>query len=134
MKEIWRSIVVLLFLTLVTGGLYPLLVTGVGQLVFPSEANGSLIDDHGNLLGSSLIGQSFESPTDFWGRPSATSPAYNPAASKAANLGPLNPQLPRAMRAQIERLQAADPKQTALIPMDLVTSSGSGLDPDISVA
>ncbi len=134
MRELWRSFVVLVFLMILTGLIYPLLITGIGQLAFPKQVNGSLIDESGTLLGSSLIGQNFTSPRYFWGRPSATTPAYNAASSSASNLGPTNPKLLANVKASIAHLQLADPAQKALVPIDLVTSSGSGLDPDISIA
>jgi K+-transporting ATPase ATPase C chain len=118
-----------------TGLIYPLVVTGLAQLVFPRQANGSLITQNGQTVGSTLIGQSFDDPKYFWGRLSATGPfPYNAAASSGSNLGPTNPALLDAVKARIAALQAADPSNTQLIPVDLVTASGSGLDPDISVA
>jgi K+-transporting ATPase ATPase C chain len=124
----------LLALTLLTGVLYPLAVTGIAQAVFPHQARGSLILRGGRVMGSSLIGQSFSSSRYFWGRPSATSPAYNAMASSGSNLGPLNPALVEAARARITALRAADPASTVPVPVDLVTASGSGLDPHISIA
>lgn len=124
----------LLVLTLVTGVGYPLLVTGLAQ-AFPHAAHGSMIVADGKVRGSELIGQSFEEPKYFWGRVSATAPdAYNAAASTGSNLGPTNPALTRAAQARIDALHAADPGNDALVPVDLVTSSGSGLDPHISPA
>jgi K+-transporting ATPase ATPase C chain len=125
----------LALLTLVTGVAYPLVVTGVSKAVFPKQANGSLIvKDHG-VVGSTLIGQAFEDPKHFWGRLSATAPAaYNALASTGSNLGPTNEALTKSAKARIEALRAADPENTALIPVDLVTASGSGLDPHISPA
>ena len=129
------AIVSLLLFTLITGVLYPLIVTGIAQVVFPWRANGSLIERDGQLIGSELIGQSFTDPKYFWGRPSATTPyPYNAAASSGSNLGPMNPMLEEAIRTRIEALQSADPGNTAPIPVDLVTASASGLDPHISVA
>ena len=120
---------------LITGIAYPLLVTGIAQTVFPAQANGSLIDDDPSVRGSSLICQSFTDPKDFWNRPSATAPIpCNAAASSGSNLGPTNPALVEAVRARIAALRAADPGNTAMIPADLVTASGSGLDPHISPA
>ncbi len=133
MKEIGRACVVLAFFMLLIGIGYTFLITGIGQLFFPTQVNGSLINQGGTLLGSQLIGQEFTSPRYFWGRPSATTPPYNPLASSPSNLGPLNPQLLSNVEARISKLVAADPSQTSDIPVVLVTSSGSGLDPDISV-
>ncbi|MEP6723622.1 MAG: potassium-transporting ATPase subunit KdpC [Variovorax sp.] len=122
-------------LTLVTGVLYPLAVTGVAQSVFPAQAAGSLVLRDGKPVGSSLIGQAFSDPKHFWGRPSATAPmAYNASASGGANQGPLNPALADAVKARIEALRAADPGNMAPVPVDLVTASASGLDPHISPA
>jgi len=125
----------LLALTLVTGVVYPLLVTGLAQALFPRQANGSLIVREGRAVGSELIGQSFEDPHYFWGRLSATAPfPYNAEASSGSNYGPLNLALLDAVQARVDALRAADPANTAPIPVDLVTASGSGLDPHISVA
>ena len=125
----------LLIFTILTGLVYPLVVTGISQLVFPRQANGSLIVSNGQTVGSTLIGQQFDDPKYFWGRLSATGPyPYNAAASSGSNLGPTNPALLDAVKARIAALQTADPSNTQLIPVDLVTASGSGLDPDISVA
>jgi K+-transporting ATPase ATPase C chain len=127
----------LLFATLsvVTGLAYPALVTGAMQVLFPAQANGSLIRDGERVLGSRLIGQPFADPGRFWGRPSATAPVpYNAAASTGSNLGPSNPALHDAVKARIEALRAADPGNTAPVPADLVTASGSGLDPHLSPA
>ena len=130
-----QSVSLLLIMTLLTGVLYPLLCTGLAQVLFPSRAEGSLIIRHGQVLGSRLIGQSFTNPAYFWGRPSATSPGpYNADASSGSNLGPTNPALRRAVKQRIATLHAADPGNAAPIPVDLVTASGSGLDPDISPA
>jgi K+-transporting ATPase ATPase C chain len=119
----------------ITGVIYPLIVTGIAQLVFPRQANGSLIVNNGKTIGSSLIGQSFSSPKYFWARPSATSPMpYNAANSSGSNLGPLNPALIENVKARIEQLKKADATGKPLVPVDLVTASGSGLDPDISPA
>jgi len=129
------ALVILVALTFVTGVAYPLLVTGVAQAVFPSQAQGSLITKDGKLVGSALIGQSFDDPKYFWGRPSATSPfPYNAASSSGSNLSPTNPDLVKAVQARVEALRAADPGNTAPVPVDLVTASGSGLDPHISPA
>lgn len=126
----------LLFFTLLTGAIYPAAVTGLAQLLFPGQANGSLIRaDDGKALGSVLIGQPFSDPKYFWGRPSATAPyPYNARASSGSNLGPTNPALADAVKARIEALREADPRNTAPVPIDLVTASGSGLDPHISPA
>jgi K+-transporting ATPase ATPase C chain len=111
------------------------MVTGIAQAIFPWRANGSLIEHQGQVIGSELIGQSFTDPKYFWGRPSATAPfPYNAAASSGSNLGPTNPAFAQAFRARIEALQSADPGNTSPIPVDLVTTSASGLDPHISVA
>lgn len=135
------AIVLLALFTLLTGVIYPLLVTGVAQVVFPAQANGSLIIKNGQAVGSDLIGQSFDDPRYFWGRLSATGAfpynAFNAAhltASSGSNYGPLNPALLDAVKARLNALRAADPGNTAPIPVDLVTASGSGLDPHISVA
>jgi K+-transporting ATPase ATPase C chain len=129
------ALVVFVLLTLITGVLYPLLVTGIAQLAFRDAANGSLIERDGKVIGSRLIGQPFSDPKHFWSRPSATSPmANNGGASSGSNLGPLNPALHDAVKARIEALRAADPGNTAPVPIDLVTASASGLDPHISRA
>jgi K+-transporting ATPase ATPase C chain len=129
------ALVLFAMLSLVTGLLYPLLVTGVAQAVFPHQANGSLIQRDGKAVGSELIGQPFSQPGHFWSRPSATGPmAYNAAASGGSNLGPSHPALTEAVQARIAALRAVDPGNTALVPVDLVTASASGLDPHISLA
>jgi K+-transporting ATPase ATPase C chain len=134
-RQFKPAIILLFALTLLTGLLYPLVVTGFAQLIFPSQANGSLIIAHGQTVGSTLIGQSFADPKYFWGRISATGPfPYNAAASSGSNLGPINPALLDAVQSRIDALRAADPGNHASIPVDLVTASGSGLDPHISVA
>jgi len=134
-KQLRPGLMVFLLLTVVTGFLYPLLVTGIAQLAFPEKANGSLIrGDHG-FVGSELIGQPFDDPKYFWGRPSATPDfPYNSASSSGSNLGPSNPSLVEAVKARVEAFQKADPGNPSSIPIDLVTSSGSGLDPHISPA
>jgi len=125
----------LVMLTVLTGVAYPLLVTGVAQLVFPRQANGSLVESGGKTVGSTLIGQPFSDPKYFWSRPSATSPQpYNAMASSGSNLGPRNPALADAVKDRIKALRDADPDNRAPVPVDLVTASGSGLDPEISVA
>ena len=134
MSQLRPALVVLALLTLVTGVVYPLLVTGIAQAAFPRQANGSLVKQGDQVIGSSLIGQEFEDPKYFWGRLSATTPAYNAGSSSGSNLGPLNPALKDEVKGRVERLRAADPKNTDPIPVDLVTSSGSGLDPHISPA
>jgi K+-transporting ATPase ATPase C chain len=129
------SVITLALFTLLTGLAYPLAVTGMAQLIFPYQANGSLMQRDGKVIGSELIGQSFTDAKYFWGRPSATVPfPYNAAASSGSNLGPTNPALEQAVKARIETLQFADPGNDAPIPVDLVTASASGLDPHISVA
>ena len=121
--------------TVVTGLAYPYAVNGIAQATFPAEAAGSLIERDGKLVGSTLVGQHFTDPGHFWGRPSATGPQpYNGAASGGSNQGPLNPALADAVKARIAALRAADPDNTAPIPVDLVTASGSGLDPHLSPA
>lgn len=135
MAQIRPAIVSLLLLTLLTGFIYPLVVTGVAQAAFPGQANGSLLANGDKKIGSELIGQAFSDPRYFWGRLSATGPvAYNAAASSGSNLGPTNPALFKAVQARIDALHAADPDNTLPIPVDLVTASGSGLDPQISPA
>jgi K+-transporting ATPase ATPase C chain len=122
-------------LTLVCGVLYPLAVTGIGSAAFPAQAGGSIVELNGKAVGSSLIGQSFSSPQYFWSRPSATGPMPNNAAgSSGANQGPTNPALVDAVKGRVDALKAADPANTLAIPVDLVTASASGLDPEISVA
>ena len=135
LKELKPALLTLLVLSIVTGVLYPAVVTGIAQAVFPHQANGSLILQGGKVVGSQLIGQASSDPKYFWGRPSATSPmANNAASSSGSNQGPLNPALADAVKARIAALKAGDPSQTAAIPVDLVTASGSGLDPEISPA
>jgi potassium-transporting ATPase KdpC subunit len=140
-KDLKTGILILIGLTVLTGGLYPLVITGVAQLASPHQANGSLIVNGGQVLGSELIGQQFDDPRYFWGRLSATGTyPYNAfdaehlTASSGSNYGPLNPALLEMVRARVDALHAADPGNTAPIPVDLVTASGSGLDPHVSVA
>lgn len=129
------ALVLFVLLSLITGLLYPLAVTGVAQLAFPQAANGSLVVKNGQPVGSELIGQAFSDPRSFWSRPSATSPMpYNAANSAGSNQGPMNPALTDAVKARIAALRAADPGNTAPVPVDLVTASASGLDPHISRA
>jgi len=135
MSHLRPALVSLALLTLITGVAYPAVVTLIAQTVFPSQANGSLIEEGGKILGSRLIGQPFDDPKYFWGRPSATSPhPYNAAASSGSNQGPTNPALARAVQERVDALRAADPGNTAPVPVDLVTASASGLDPHISPA
>ncbi len=134
-KLLRQSLSLLLLMTIITGVLYPLAATGLAQLIFPHQANGSLIVKNGKPIASALIGQSFTEQKYFWGRPSATSPnAYNGASSSGSNLGPTNPALTEAVKQRIASLRAADPSNAAPVPVDLVTASGSGLDPQISPA
>lgn len=136
MQSTFRPALVLFgALTLICCVLYPLAVTGIGQTAFPSQAGGSMVERAGQPVGSRLIGQSFTSPRYFWGRPSATAPmANNGAGSGGANQGPTNPALLEAVKARIAALKAVDPASRAPIPVDLVTASASGLDPELSVA
>jgi K+-transporting ATPase ATPase C chain len=134
------ALVALAALTIITGVAYPLLVTGIAQAAFPRQANGSLVIRDGKAVGSNLIGQSFDDPKYFWGRLSATADsngkplAYNGGSSAGSNLGPTNPALTDEVKARIDALEAADPDNHDPVPVDLVTSSGSGLDPDLSPA
>jgi K+-transporting ATPase ATPase C chain len=129
------ALILLALLTLITGVIYPLLITVIAQVAFPAQANGSLIMKDGKAIGSELIGQPFDAPPYFWGRLSATAPfPYNAASSSGSNLGPTNPALIAEVQARSTALKAADPSNTQPIPVDLVTSSGSGLDPQISPA
>lgn len=135
LKTLRPALVLFVILSAITGLAYPLLTTGLAQLLFPYQANGSLIEKNGQIIGSRLIGQNFSGNQYFWGRPSATSPqAYNAGSSGGSNLGPTNPAQLDAVKGNLERLRKAHPTQTATVPVDLVTASASGLDPDISVA
>ncbi len=131
-QQLRPAITLLAFLTVITGVIYPLTVTGLAQVLFPHQANGSLIVMDGKTYGSELIGQQFDDPKYFWGRPSAA--GYNAAASSGSNLGPMNPSLEEVVKARMDALQAADTSNLLPIPVDLVTASASGLDPHISVA
>ncbi len=129
------ALVMLIVMTAITGAIYPAVVTGIAQAIFPNQANGSLIEQDGKAVGSALIGQPFSDPKHFWARPSATSPYPNNASSSSgSNLGPLNPALTDAVAGRIKALRDADPDNKAPVPVDLVTTSGSGLDPHISPA
>ncbi|MFM9924217.1 potassium-transporting ATPase subunit KdpC [Variovorax sp. H27-G14] len=129
------ALVLFVLLSALTGLIYPMAVTGAAKAVFPAQAAGSLVVRDGTTVGSRLIGQNFSDPKHFWGRPSATAPQpYNASASGGSNQGPLNPALTDAVKARVEALRAADPGNTAPVPVDLVTASASGLDPDISPA
>lgn len=140
-RQIRPALMMLLLLTAITGGIYPLAITGIAQALFPRQANGSILYEKGKPVGSELIGQQFEAPEYFWGRLSDTGDfpynAFNAqtlTGSSGSNYGPLNPALAEAAKARIDALKSADPSNTAPIPVDLVTASGSGLDPDISIA
>jgi K+-transporting ATPase ATPase C chain len=134
-KQLKSAFLVFLLLTVVTGIIYPFVITAVAQVFFHHQANGSIILRDGKPVGSSLIGQSFEDPNYFWGRLSATSPvAYNASASSGSNFGPLNPALRQSVEARIKLLKNVDPENKNLVPVDLVTDSASGLDPHISIA
>jgi potassium-transporting ATPase KdpC subunit len=134
-KAFTPALLLLLVMSVLTGVLYPLAITAIAQVAFPYRANGSLLEEDGRIVGSALIGQTFTDPKYFWSRPSATVPIpYNAASSAGSNLGPNNPALLDAVRARIAALLAADPANSALIPVDLVTASASGLDPHISLA
>ena len=134
-EQIRPALTMLLILTVLTGLVYPLSVTGLAQVFFPEQANGSLIVHNGQVVGSKLIGQYFDKPEYFWSRPSATSPfPYNAAASSGSNLGPTNSALIEAVKARVTALRSADPSSNTPVPVDLVTASASGLDPHISPA
>lgn len=135
LTQLRPALMALAALTLITGFLYPLVITGIAQVLFPRQANGSLILIDGKPVGSSLIGQPFDAPKYFWSRPSATAPfPYNAAASSGSNLGPTNDALIKTVQTRIDALKAADPDNPLPLPVDLVTASGSGLDPHISPA
>jgi len=135
LRQFRPAIVSLALFTALTGIVYPVAVTGIAQVIFSWQANGSLILKDGNVVGSELIGQPFDDPKYFWGRPSATSPnPYNAGASSGSNLGPTSPDLQKQVQGRIAGLRAADPGNAAPVPVDLVTASGSGLDPHISPA
>jgi len=135
LRLLLQSVLCLAVLTILTGLVYPLLVTGVAEVVFPHQAHGSLITHGGRAVGSELIGQAFSDTRYFWGRPSATTPMpYNAGSSGGSNLGPTNPDLGKQVKERVEALRAADPGNAKPVPVDLVTASGSGLDPDISPA
>ncbi|RDS80204.1 potassium-transporting ATPase subunit KdpC [Dyella monticola] len=134
-RLIRNAVSMLVMMTIVTGLVYPLVATGVAQVLFPHQANGSLIEKSGKPIGSELIGQSFDDPKYFWGRPSATTPQPNSGtASNGSNLGPTNTALRDQVQQRIDALRKADPGNVTPVPADLVTASGSGLDPDISPA
>ena len=133
-KQLRPAVLLLIAMSVLTGVAYPLVITGVAQVVFSHQANGSLIERDGMIVGSEWIGQTFDNPKYFWGRLSATVPACNAGASSGSNYGPLNPALKDAARTRIEALKKADPQASGPVPVDLVTSSGSGLDPHISPA
>ena len=135
LKELRTALVAFLALTVVTGVLYPAVVTLLGRVAFASQISGSILERDGRVVGSRLLGQPFSAPGYFWSRPSATGPMpYNGAASSGSNLGPSNPTLAAGVTARIEALRAADPGNSRPVPVDLVTASGSGLDPHISIA
>jgi len=135
LSQLRTATMMLLSLTVLTGFIYPLVVTGIAQVAFPRQANGSLIMKDGKPIGSELIGQPFDDPKYFWSRPSATGPfPYNAGASSGSNLGPTNPDLLKAVADRADALKKADPENTAPVPVDLVTASGSGLDPHITPA
>jgi K+-transporting ATPase ATPase C chain len=133
-SELRPALLSLALLTILTGAIYPAVVTGIAHLAFRHQAEGSLIPRDGKPAGSALIGQPFDDPKYFWSRASGTSPAYNGAASGASNLGPMNPALTDAIKDRVAALRSADPSATGPVPIDLVTASGSGLDPHITPA
>jgi K+-transporting ATPase ATPase C chain len=129
------AVIFMVVMTVLTGVIYPLLITGIAQVAFPTQANGSLIHEGDKLVGSALIGQPFDDPKYFWSRPSATGPfPYNAAASSGSNLGPIEPNLTAAFKTRVDALKLADPGNEKPIPVDLITASSSGLDPHISPA
>jgi potassium-transporting ATPase KdpC subunit len=135
LRQLKTALILLVIFTVITGIIYPLFITGIAQAFLHRQANGSLIEENGNTVGSELIGQPFSGPEYFWGRLSATATVpYNAAASSGSNYGPSNPALREAVRARIDALEAVDPDNNEPVPADLVTFSGSGLDPDISLA
>jgi potassium-transporting ATPase KdpC subunit len=136
MKNLFRPMLALFAaFTVITGAVYPAVVTAIGQVAFPYQANGSLIEQGGQAVGSELIGQQFDAPGYFWGRLSATAPnPYNPQSSGGSNLGPTNPALADEIKGRLNALHEVDPTNSAPVPVDLATSSGSGLDPEISPA
>jgi len=135
MRIVRNTLMSLLIFTILTGFMYPLAVTGIAQVLFPHQANGSIITKNGKPVGSALLGQQFDDPKYFWGRLSATSPyPYNGGSSSGSNLGPNNPDLLKVVQSRVQALREADPENNAKIPVDLVTASGSGLDPHISPA
>lgn len=135
LNQLRPALILFALLTVATGVVYPLVVTGIAQVFFREAANGSLVRRDNQVVGSALIGQPFSGERYFWSRPSATSPQpYNSTASGGSNLAPTNPALAEAVKARVDALRAADPENRAPIPVDLVTASGSGLDPEISIA
>jgi K+-transporting ATPase ATPase C chain len=135
LKQLRPAIVIFILLTVLTGVVYPAIVTAIAQVAFPHQANGSMVEKNGKAVGSALIGQEFTDAKYFWGRPSATTPAYNAASSSGSNLGPTNPDQIKTVTDRIEALRKAHPDQADKpVPVDLVTASGSGLDPHISPA
>jgi len=134
LKQLRICLLLFVSLTVLTGVFYPVFITVAAQLMFASQANGSLVQKNGVMIGSKLIGQQFDDPKYFWGRLSSTTPPYNASASTGSNFGPMNPKLKEAVKSRLEKLRAADPENKLSVPVDLVTSSASGLDPHISVA
>src|SRR5262245_48705858 len=134
LKQLRPAIVLFLLLTILTGVIYPAIVTAIAQVVFPHQANGSIVQKGDKIIGSELIGQEFTDEKYFWGRPSATTPAYNAASSSGSNLGPTNPDQIKAVKSRIESLHVANPEHKEPVPGDLATASASGLDPHISPA